>query len=71
MPNTLWFNSQITPKAAAEIALQQVPGQVIDIELDTKNDGRLIYEIDILTNFGVYEVKINAVTGEIIKIELD
>ncbi|NLJ58502.1 MAG: peptidase [Tissierellia bacterium] len=71
MPNNPWYNSQITPRAAVEIALQRVPGQVIEVELDTKSDGRLIYEVEIRTNSGVYEVKINAITGEIIKVELD
>jgi uncharacterized membrane protein YkoI len=71
MPDILWYNSQITPQAAVQIALRQVPGQVIDVELDTKSDGRLVYEIDIRTNSGVYEVKINAITGEIIRIDLD
>ena len=71
MPNTLWYDSQITPRAAVEIALSQVPGQVIDVELDTKNDGRLVYEIDIRTSYGDYEVRINAITGEITQIGLD
>lgn len=71
MPNNLWYNSQITPQEAVQIALRQVPGQVVDVELDTKSGGRLVYEIEIRTDIGVYEVKINAVTGEIIKVDLD
>jgi uncharacterized membrane protein YkoI len=48
--------------------LQQVPGQVIKVELDDEN-GLLIYEIDIRTQSGVYEVHVNAATGEVLKVE--
>ncbi len=64
MPN------RITPQRAAEIAVQAVPGEIIEIELEIEN-GRLVYEIDILTSFGVYEVEVDAYTGEIIEIERD
>lgn len=71
MPNIPWYNSQITPKAAVEIALQRVPGRVIDVELDTKSDCSLVYEIEIRANSGVFEVKVDAVTGEILRAEPD
>jgi uncharacterized membrane protein YkoI len=53
--------------------LQRVPGDVIEIELDTHDDGRRIeYEIKILTPSGrVIEVKVDARTGRIREIEED
>jgi uncharacterized membrane protein YkoI len=50
--------------------LQQVPGQVIKVELDYEY-GMLVYEIDIRTQSGVYEVHVNANTGQILKIEME
>lgn len=56
---------------ANEIALQRVPGQVVKSELEF-DDGILIYEVDIRTMEGhKYEVKIDAVTGEVLKVKLD
>lgn len=51
-----------------KVAALQVPGQVIKVELDDEN-GFLVYEIDIRTQTGVYEVHVNAATGQILKIE--
>lgn len=56
---------------ANEIALQRVPGHVIKSELDY-DDGMLLYEIDVRANDGQkYEVKIDAVTGEVLRVKLD
>lgn len=56
---------------AIAIALQRVPGVVVKAELDN-DDGLLLYEIDIRTETGMkYEVKVNAITGEVIKVKLD
>jgi uncharacterized membrane protein YkoI len=53
------------------IANQQVPGDVIEVELEQEKVG-LIYEIKILTSNGrVREVKIDARTGNVVKIEDD
>jgi uncharacterized membrane protein YkoI len=53
------------------IASQQVPGDVIEVELEQDKLG-LIYEIKILTGNGrVREVKIDARTGNVLKIEDD
>lgn len=65
-----WRSYRINSEAAIQIALQQVPGQVIKVELDYEN-GILVYEIDILTISGVYEVHVDAITGQILKIERD
>jgi uncharacterized membrane protein YkoI len=53
------------------IAQQQVPGDVIEVELESKR-GALIYEIKVLTQAGrVREIKIDARDGKVIKIEDD
>ncbi|MEO8627780.1 MAG: PepSY domain-containing protein [Betaproteobacteria bacterium] len=47
------------------------PGQVIEAELESKK-GRYVYEVEILDAAGqVWEVKLDAKTGELIKIERD
>jgi len=63
-----WRSYRISSEAAIQIALQQVPGQVIKVELDYEN-GILVYEVDIRTTSGVYEVHVHAITGQIIKVE--
>lgn len=65
-----WRSYRINSEAAIQIALQRVPGQVIKVELDNEN-GILVYEIDIRTPSGVYEVHVNAVTGQILWVEMD
>jgi uncharacterized membrane protein YkoI len=65
-----WRSYRINSEAAIQIALQRVPGQVIKVELDYEN-GILVYEIDIRTSSGVYEVHVDAITGQILKVERD
>lgn len=61
----------ISLEEAIAISLERVPGKVVKAELDN-DDGMLLYEIDIRTESGMkYEVKVNAITGEIIKVKLD
>ncbi|MDY6946697.1 MAG: PepSY domain-containing protein [Pseudomonadota bacterium] len=53
------------------IANQQVAGDVIEVELEDEKSA-LVYEIKILTGNGrVREVKIDARTGQVLKIEDD
>lgn len=53
------------------IAEQRVPGDVIEVELEDERRA-LVYEIKILTSTGrVREVKIDARTGVVLKIEDD
>lgn len=53
------------------IAQQQVPGDIIEVELETERSA-LIYEIKVLTQSGrVREVKIDARSGAIVNIEDD
>lgn len=68
VPNYGYINNFINSEVAIEIALQQVPGQVIKVELDSEN-GIIVYEIYISTTYGIYEVNVNARTGQIVKIE--
>lgn len=61
----------ITVDEAIRIALQQVPGQVVKVELDREN-GVLVYEVYIRTPGGrLYEVKVNAATGFIVEVDLE
>lgn len=49
-----------------------VPGDVIDVELERKDDGRWEYEVKVLTSTGrVREVKLDARTAVVRKIEDD
>lgn len=66
--DSYWRSYRINSEAAIQIALQRVPGQVIKVELDNDN-GILVYEIDIRTTSGVYEVYVHAITGQILKVE--
>ncbi len=51
------------------LAQQAVPGDVIEVELERKHDV-LVYEIKVLTQTGrVREIKLDARTGSILKIE--
>lgn len=62
---------QITIEEAIRIARQQVPGEVVKVELERKGP-RLIYEVDIVTSQGVkYEVEMDARTGEVLEVEID
>ncbi|MBT2217780.1 peptidase [Virgibacillus dakarensis] len=56
---------------AMNIATQQVPGEVVRVELDTEH-GIPVYEVEIVTQQGVeYEVNVDVNTGDIVDIELD
>lgn len=62
---------EITIEEAIRIGREQVPGQVVKVELERRGQ-RLIYEVDIVNSQGVkYEVEIDASTGEVIDVELD
>lgn len=63
-----WRSYRIDSETAVQIALNQVPGQVVKVELDYEDD-LLVYEVYIRTAYGLYEVKIDANTGRVIKVE--
>ena len=57
---------------AKEIALAKVPGakeeNIVKLELD-RNDGRPVYEIEIIYNAMEYEMEISAADGTILEFE--
>lgn len=56
----------INPKEAIDIALSEFSGTVKELEFE-KDDGRLIYEIEVIAGYEEAEFKIDASTGEIVK----
>lgn len=59
----------ISEDEAKKLALQQVSGKVIHVDLDSEN-GKLKYEVIIMTDQKkVYEVEIDAGTGKVLKVE--
>lgn len=55
---------------AKSIALAQLSGNVVELELD-HDDGRAIYEIEIEKGNNEAELELDAYTGEILVIEID
>lgn len=54
------------------IATKEVPGDIVEVELESKKSGLLKYEIKVLTANGrVREIEIDARTGAVLKIEDD
>ena len=54
-----------------ERARAEKPGEVLETELDRKN-GRYVYEVEIVDEAGqVWEIKLDAGTGALIKMERD
>ena len=62
---------QIDIIKAIEIAKAEVPGTVMEAELDDKHD-KLVYEVEIETEDGKeMEVEIDAASGEVLEVEED
>lgn len=65
--------NQVTVNAeqAMTIALTDIPGKVIEAELE-REDGKLIWEIELVNSENqVYEFEIDAMDGRILEKELD
>ncbi|UJW56504.1 PepSY domain-containing protein [Bacillus sp. A116_S68] len=62
--------ARISADEAVAIAQAELDGKLEDIELDTE-DGRLVYEIELEYEGDDYDFKVDAYTGEIIKIDDD
>lgn len=62
-----WRTYRISIEDAIQIALQQIPYQIVDIKLDMENGG-LVYEIYIRTPIGMYQVKIDTKTGKVLEV---
>ncbi|GAB3045476.1 PepSY domain-containing protein [Virgibacillus ainsalahensis] len=63
-------NGVIGKERAKEIALGQFSGRIEDIEQD-EDDGRLIYEIEIVDGEDEASIEIDAYTAEVIALEID
>ncbi|MBL4952812.1 PepSY domain-containing protein [Neobacillus sp. YIM B02564] len=61
-------NKRITEKQAEEIALKKVKGEVVRVKLET-DDGREYYEVIIQSSGTVYEVEVDAKTGQVVEVE--
>lgn len=62
--------TRITRQQAEKIAVQAVQGKVVEVDLD-KDDGVLIYEIELKTAYGKAEVDIAAYGGKVLLIDKD
>ena len=60
--------SNFTFDQAAAIALEAQPGTVYEVELETE-DGRSVFEVELMAEAGEYEVTIDAMTGEVLEVE--
>ena len=61
----------LTEEQVIEIALTEIPGEVIEIEEET-NRRASYFEVEILAEDGTeMEVKIDAATGDILKVEAE
>lgn len=60
----------VTADNAKEAALDAVPGQVVQVELDNEN-GSLVYSVEIDTGSGVVDVKVDAGNANILHQDAD
>lgn len=67
-PLTQKENLPVTKKQAKEIALGKVKGEVVMIKLE-EDDGRQYYEVIIKSSDSMYEVEIDAKTGQVLEVE--
>jgi len=62
--------AKITSDQAEKDALDEVPGKVIETELENEN-GNVVYAVEIDTGSGIKEVKVDAGNGSILLVEDD
>jgi uncharacterized membrane protein YkoI len=60
--------ARITPDQAKAAALAAVSGTVLRITLDDEN-GQIVYSVEIQTSKGISDVKVDATTGQVIRID--
>jgi uncharacterized membrane protein YkoI len=60
----------VTADQASRAAIATVPGTVIKVELDNEN-GSVVYSVEIRTDAGVVEVKVDAGNGKVLAQEAD
>jgi hypothetical protein len=68
--NQLSGLAEITSEEAEASALAQVPGTVIESELENEN-GNVVYAVEIDTGSGAKEVKVDAGNGMVLHIDAD
>lgn len=61
---------KVTEQKAEGIALKEVDGEVVSIELD-EDDGIALYEIEVQSNKGEAEVTVSATNGDVLEVEWD
>ncbi|WP_075617988.1 PepSY domain-containing protein [Paenisporosarcina indica] len=66
----LQAKAKLTSDEAQAIALKEVPGTVNESELEDE-DGVVVYGFEIQSTNGVQDVKIDAATGKVVKVEAD
>ena len=66
----LQAKAKITTDTAVQIALQAHPGQLRETKLET-DDGPLVYSVMILDGIKQYEVRVDAMSGEVLSDKLD
>jgi uncharacterized membrane protein YkoI len=66
----LLAQATVTDAAARSLALQRVPGQIVDAELEEEG-GRLLYSYDIRAadGRGLVGVEVDAKTGSVLRVE--
>lgn len=60
----------ITEQEAIDIALKQFSGSIKELDLD-KDDGQLIYDIEVESSRGEAEIEIDAYTGKVLVVDID
>lgn len=68
---TVAAETGLTEAQVIAIALEEVPGEVQEIELE-REDGMAVYEVEILSADGAeMQVEIAAATGEVLEVEAE
>lgn len=61
----------LTLEQAIEIALLEVPGEVLEAEMD-QEDGLVVFEVEIQSETGEeFEIEVAGATGEILEVEAE
>lgn len=66
--NSSHADGVLNHKEVKELVSSQYPGEIIELELDRENN-RLFYELEVVNNEYVYEIKVDAKTGEILRLK--
>ncbi len=64
-------NGYIGVEKAKQIALQKVPGATVVKAKFDRDDGKAVYEIELIKDIYEYDIEIDAVTGKILDFEQD